>query len=527
MVFFSFLSWFRPWWKTTETDYESVLNRLTKDIGDVQNRLITINQRERRASVTLTLYAILVWLAYVLFVWLSTSNERISMSKAQRARLWLPAIVGLLIILSVRSVVRWWYLRVSDGEERHLRSLQRARRKKIDEIKQATRFDHLRSLLERYDDTAQTKPGIKRGPSSYAVKGGAQLQPPSSNSIRGRRQTFTTTNVEGAAASAGPPPPRQFEGMRDGVRVRGNAVAQPSATTNSLLLHGTTNNGAGGGATMSTTEGQAPAAKTVPKIVTSGESLPFDSPQRQNRFQKTWLDRLADKILGVEPSSQEVAVEQRYALICHVCLTHNGLCPKEDWEELQYICPRCGTFNSRRPSSVPVTSPWSPPSTSLRRASAGASVSPARSMHELAPSPATMIRSPSSQSMIVESVSAPSLMGSTHSTNGDADDSRIGDFSKDFASMEQLPKPSTDNLTHGEDEEEKEELIDDERTYAGPVAELAKRRMASKVQGREKENYSSPDSLSTATKAREDVAMRKRVSHLDQEEESVEKMQVD
>ena len=40
--FFSFLSWIRPWWKTAKTDYETVLKRLTKDINDVQARLIRV-----------------------------------------------------------------------------------------------------------------------------------------------------------------------------------------------------------------------------------------------------------------------------------------------------------------------------------------------------------------------------------------------------------------------------------------------------------------------------------------------------
>jgi endoplasmic reticulum junction formation protein lunapark len=384
MAFFSFLSWFKPWWKTTETDYETVLSRLTKDINDVQARLIRVNQRERRSSITLTLYAILLWLIYTLFVYLTTTEKRPLMTKSERFHVWLPSVLGLMLIISVRSIVRWWFRRVSAGEEKHLRSLQRTRRKKIDEIKQATKFDHLRSLLERYDDTAVNRPGMKRVGSSMDGKQNKQVQ-----------QTTKSNEI--------PQGSRQFQGMKDGKPVNGSS--QSGQRPVELLSTPVKSN-------QKTVQGQP-----ISTIVTtgSGTSLPFETPQQHLRFQKTWLDRVADKILGVETNVQDGGAEQRYALICHVCLTHNGLCPKEDWEEVQYICPRCGTFNSRRPSSVPVPSPWSASSAANRRASLG-TPSPAKSLRDLPPG------SPSVKSVILESASAPSGFGNTTEFEGEEKD---------------------------------------------------------------------------------------------------------
>lgn len=73
-------------------------------------------------------------------------------------------------------------------------------------------------------------------------------------------------------------------------------------------------------------------------------------------MQKTWMDKLADAILGADPSA--TGPEQKYALICARCHAHNGLALKIEFNEVQYICPHCGHFNSRRPSSVPVSSPF-------------------------------------------------------------------------------------------------------------------------------------------------------------------------
>lgn len=97
MAFFSFLSWFRPWWKTTDTDYETVLSRLSSDISDVQERLLRVRQRERRASVQLTLYAVAILLAYASFVWFISADDRPFMSKSERLRLWAPVWAGLLL----------------------------------------------------------------------------------------------------------------------------------------------------------------------------------------------------------------------------------------------------------------------------------------------------------------------------------------------------------------------------------------------------------------------------------------------
>lgn len=69
MGVFSFLSYFKPWWKQTDTDYETVLSRLTSDITEVQTRLTQVRTRERRATLTLTLNAFFLYAAYVACCW--------------------------------------------------------------------------------------------------------------------------------------------------------------------------------------------------------------------------------------------------------------------------------------------------------------------------------------------------------------------------------------------------------------------------------------------------------------------------
>lgn len=43
-------------------------------------------------------------------------------------------------------------------------------------------------------------------------------------------------------------------------------------------------------------------------------------------YEKTWVDRILDVILGEDSSSS------KYALICEICHSHNGLCHPDEYQ---------------------------------------------------------------------------------------------------------------------------------------------------------------------------------------------------
>lgn len=65
-----------------------------------------------------------------------------------------------------------------------------------------------------------------------------------------------------------------------------------------------------------------------------------DGPQAS--YNRTWVDRVLDLIVGDESNAS------KYALICEKCFTHNGLALPEEFESVQYSCPKCGHFNAKR-----------------------------------------------------------------------------------------------------------------------------------------------------------------------------------
>lgn len=275
-----------PWRRTSrETDYESVLSRLDQEIDEVQTRLAQIRRRQRRASVTLTLQAVLLWSVYTgacwLFGLLTWPHDGVG---ASVLAVWMPVLGSPAFIFSVRRIVKWWYRRIGAAEDKHLIDLKRQKRDKIDELKRATKYDHLRMLLDKYDDN--TRANITTTP----VKKGSP---------------------QGSAGSAkGSPATPQ---------------AQPAQT-----------------------------AQPIPHTVRPHTAAPRPSPVPV--MPRTWMDKVADAVLGADPGA--VGPEQKYALICSKCHAHNGLALRQEFSEMQYVCPHCGQFNSRRPSSAPIGSPF-------------------------------------------------------------------------------------------------------------------------------------------------------------------------
>ncbi|SPO28337.1 uncharacterized protein UTRI_04734 [Ustilago trichophora] len=312
---------FLPWKRANrETDYETVLSRLESEIQDVQSRLTQIRLRERRASVTLTLQAFLLWAIYTAVCWffglltlrrVHGYEHDATGKKVKMMLVWVPVLGSPVLIISTRRIVRWWYRRIGAAEEKHLIDLKRQKREKVDEIKRATKYDHLRMLLEKYDEGGPKAGG---GASDAAATPSKGKPGSKSNSPKGSHQSP-------AAPSSASSTPQQ------------RLPTGPAPTT---------------------PEAQALQAQRMALMRQHG-NLPIPRPAPLP-IQKTWMDKLADAILGADPST--TGPEQKYALICTRCHAHNGLALKEEFNEVQYVCPHCGHFNSRRPSSAPVSSPF-------------------------------------------------------------------------------------------------------------------------------------------------------------------------
>lgn len=80
----------------------------------------------------------------------------------------------------------------------------------------------------------------------------------------------------------------------------------------------------------------------------NNEAQRFNAYQNQGKHH--WYDSIVDVVVGTD----ELSPQNRYALICVNCSSHNGLAPPGQKPEfVKYICPRCGVLNGKDPLPNP------------------------------------------------------------------------------------------------------------------------------------------------------------------------------
>ncbi|GJJ15218.1 hypothetical protein Clacol_009494 [Clathrus columnatus] len=114
---------------------------------------------------------------------------------------------------------------------------------------------------------------------------------------------------------------------------------------------------------------------------------------------KQWYDKVADALLGDDTATTGPQASSRYALICEKCFTHNGLVKEDQWEDAQYLCPKCGHFNKsmRARKALHPSTIASPVSTATTTSTIDSSAPPTSSSIRSSVVPSTTPSDPPSQ----------------------------------------------------------------------------------------------------------------------------------
>ena len=294
------------WWRdTSSSDYETVLAALASEIDQVQTTLFDIKTRKRRAIHTVLGYMTAAWLALLAVIW-AAAALRSAPGGSVTARTNTPMLALVLgtplLIALLHRVVSMWYGRLERAQEQHLRTLRAQKRAKVNEIKKATDFDHLRRLLERYDDDPKSRREQPRRNDSGAPGDQPQLRGKASMPTLGARV-----------------PPQQGRGP-----VQQQHARVPSAP-------GQVNMGLAPRASHAPAPAIGADSQSGRELL-GGLAPPITMTHLTGR--RTWLDKVADMILGTDPYGTTME-EQQYALICRNCFRHNGLVPKQELGEIR------------------------------------------------------------------------------------------------------------------------------------------------------------------------------------------------
>ncbi|KAF9927147.1 hypothetical protein FBU30_003462 [Linnemannia zychae] len=308
--------------QSNDSDYEKILSDLDSNIRKAEMRLSAINLREKRMLGLWLIYSVLSWIGYtaVFALYLHHQYYHDSQTWAIAAAV---VILGPLVIYFGRSVIAQWYKRAKTNEESQLSLLRADQRLKVEELKKKTAYYSTKTLLERYDPSSQRPNGTRpSGPDGKSNSGQQNGQPRPQNIMDpGLRQ-------------------RQGQGIINGQMgpaQQGRPMGVPTGM-------------------------QPPHVSQIPQGQFNGprgsQQMPYGPGQHSHPMppyqpsinERHWYDKIVDVIVGEE------GPDSKYALICGQCFAHNGLALPQEFEEIQYVCPKCNFFNpSRRKTRLAAT----------------------------------------------------------------------------------------------------------------------------------------------------------------------------
>ncbi|KAA1118752.1 hypothetical protein PGT21_004558 [Puccinia graminis f. sp. tritici] len=321
MGIFSFL---RSSTQPTPDLFEKELVELELKIQKHQDRLKAIDQRQRSTTSTITIYSSLFWaiysslwyLGWTPIKWTNLNSKLLSPDsktllllstnpKFNQALQVLPIILIPIGLISLRWLVQTWYQRKQESEKLRLRLLQKQLRDKVEELKKKTAYYSTKELLDRYDEKTKLNP--QSSPSNPHQLGRMTMTPPNNEAMRHRQR----------------PPSSSPANLSSTLSPIQNNHPSPAYQTGPPST----------GATSSAAHQQLHQKMS-------------NSPSPS--IGRGWADRFAEVLLG----DDEARPESKYALICINCFAHNGLVRQEELDHIQYLCPKCGTFNPSKSKGI-------------------------------------------------------------------------------------------------------------------------------------------------------------------------------
>lgn len=297
---------FSRWQAASHYDYETILSSLADEIKQVESTLTDIKARKRRAIHNVLQVMLTLWIVSLVVLWIVSSLFWSREWAMSRTILVISLLLGTPLFIAVlHRMVTAWFRRLERAQEQHLDALRKQQRTKINEIKRATDFDHLRALLDTYDTEAQPRANVNSSLATPAGQSQRLLARKSTSSLRHATPKETLRQH------------RRSDSLQEKLKVD-NEDPLPSL---------------------------APAITGLPiQGVRDGQYNPHSRPSihapEPVPYHRSWMDKVADLILGTDPYGATLE-DQQYALICRHCFRHNGLVPKNELNEIRtfyYLC---------------------------------------------------------------------------------------------------------------------------------------------------------------------------------------------
>ncbi|XP_041938598.1 endoplasmic reticulum junction formation protein lunapark-A isoform X2 [Alosa sapidissima] len=340
-------------WRAKPTTVE-VLEGIDKDIQAFEEYREK-NQRQLKIWVArLLLYSALLYLisCVVVYVWYLPEQM------IGRLILALPFLVFPILIWFLRKLMIALFSKRTERNNEKLEDLKSQKRKILEQVMETETYKNAKLILERFDPDSKKKIELESTPH------GQPMTPRPGQELRQRN--VTPRSMPLVAPSPGPArlPP-----------------VVPAAKSSNAAHHT-----APGGPPERNLAAAAAQQTFIRRPMTPGTPVPGMHPPGPPLArpvlprERGALDRVIEYFVGDGP-------QNRYALICQQCLSHNGMALKEEFEYIAFRCAYCYFLNPARK-----TRPQAPrlpePSAERRMIADPAASAPAAPVAEPDPTPA-------------------------------------------------------------------------------------------------------------------------------------------
>ncbi|XP_029377437.1 endoplasmic reticulum junction formation protein lunapark-B isoform X2 [Echeneis naucrates] len=300
-------------WKAKPTTVEQLEN-LDKDIKHLEE-FRAKNQRLQKLWVgRLLLYSSVLYLLTCLIVyWLYLPEQWF-----QRIAMALPFFIYPVLVWFIRKLLIFIFSKRTERNNEKLEDLKAAKKKILEEVMETETYKNAKLILERFDPEAKKKAELESTP----VR--PQMTPRPGQEIRqrgvamrpmpmGTPQALSMTPTPGARPPLGP----------GGMPVAPGGPPEISAMSASVL------------------QGAVPRTpcSPIPGVGMHPPGPPLARPILPK--DRGAVDRVIEYLVGDGP-------QNRYALICQQCFSHNGMALKEEFEYLAFRCAYCYFLNPAR-----------------------------------------------------------------------------------------------------------------------------------------------------------------------------------
>ncbi|KAM3862929.1 endoplasmic reticulum junction formation protein lunapark-B-like [Diretmus argenteus] len=308
-------------WKTKPTTVEQLEN-LDKEIKELEE-FRTKNQRLLKLWVgRLLLYSSVLYLLTCLTVYYLYLPEQWS----QRLAMALPFFFFPVLVWFTRKLLIFLFSKRTERNSEKLEDFKVAKRKILEEVMETETYKNAKIILERFDPEAKKKAELESTP----VR--PQMTPRPGQEIRQRGVAMRPMPMGTPVAMAMTPPP----GARTPVGPGGTPVGPP-------LLAAPGGPPERSGLSPSVHQGAVPRTSTpcspIPGVGMHPPGPPLARPILPR--DRGTVDRVVEYLVGDGP-------QNRYALICQQCFSHNGMALKEEFEYLAFRCAYCYFLNPAR-----------------------------------------------------------------------------------------------------------------------------------------------------------------------------------